>query len=360
MGSMAPEANNNEEVVANLNQRDKRRLGHHREEGYVPYEKTKDVIPEDKKASVKWKRGPNPSSTDKVLLGCCDEDFIASSFKAQVISCCVVGHTVWLAQVNDMIPGNHHVIMIRDNETGSVIDQIDMPADQRISTLKPVFGRNPNEVWVGMTSGLIAVHGVQHTPCFKEIRHHTGAVTCIEAEKDGECIWTGSTDFSIAVWDLKGRHLWDLKGHLGAINFILPMGPRCWTGAQDGCVRVWSNGSKECMAELPEAHARPTEGSGNLEAYERQRLKFLLEKSGSPKAATAVGNHVWVGYDTGMIRVWKPNHQLECEIEDTEPEIRRISSMQIMGANVWVAGQAEEIYVYDIATRRRNQMTNPS
>ena len=63
----------------------------------------------------------------------------------------------------------------------------------------------------------------------------------------------------IAVWDIKGRHLWDLNGHLGRINFVLPLGPRMWSGAQDGSIRVWSNGCTDCLHIMPENADRPTD-----------------------------------------------------------------------------------------------------
>jgi len=368
-----------------LNARERRRLGLHREYGAhsIPFEADqKDRLegagssgvttlcallspPRGERVSLgrpseTWKRGKLPAKHDKVLLTCCDEDFMASGFQAQVVAVCLVGEKVWCAQVDDNEANGVHSILIRDLETGKVpegVKTVTLHSEFKVSTMCAIHDgneRRPTEVWVGMRSGVISVHGCVTTTCFKEIRHHQGVVTAITVEKSGECIWSGGEDFGIAVWDIKGRHLWNLDGHRGKIHFMLPMGPRMWSGAQDGCIRVWSNGSTDCLHQMPACtEKKPDQEALFVEFDSKQAVKNMAQY-GSPTAAVRAGESVWVGYDNGTVRVWSSlGHHLMEAIPDVAPRLKRVSSMQLMGEHVWASGQADGIYVFDRASMKR-------
>lgn len=78
---------------------------------------------------------------------------------------------------------------------------------------------------------------------------HHGGVWCIQAV--GDILITGSTDRSVAVWDVRSMNrLHELIGHGSTVRALLLHGQYVISGSRDGVIRVWEWATGECTYVL--------------------------------------------------------------------------------------------------------------
>ena len=80
---------------------------------------------------------------------------------------------------------------------------------------------------------------------------HTDSIKCVSITPDGKRAVSGSYDNSLKVWDLESAQcLGTLSGHTAVVSYvkITPDGKRAISGGEDGSLRVWDLQNKQCLA----------------------------------------------------------------------------------------------------------------
>ena len=160
------------------------------------------------------------------------------------------------------------------------------------------------QVWCGTQLGVIVVYSAATGSPLKELRRHKGGVTCIVPDAEGHNVWSAGLDFTIIHWNSQGVMLNELHGHTAGVLWLIPMGPRIWSGSEDGTVKVWTIGARRCINTI-----RP--------------LGCSKEGCTGVAATCAVnaGDVVLCGYEDGSIRSWAVwgDHELVAEVLASSP-----------------------------------------
>ena len=195
----------------------------------------------------------------------------------------------------------------------------------------------PSGLWCGLGSGTIAIYDVEQwsAPPNNLVGAHSAEVTAICSAFGGFAAVSGSADFSVKSWDLKGRCLSVLSAHHAPVKALAACGAESvWTGAADGTVFV----------------ARDADSEGKLSADEGQVLKLPSGGAASGiRCLRNLGGKIWAGTDDGRVAVWD-GATLEFEGE-AQFHSDAVTSIQDMGSDVWTGGADKKILCWDARQR---------
>lgn len=142
--------------------------------------------------------------------------------------------------------------------------------------------------------------------------HKDWVTTCCFSDSSPSILFTGSTDFTLKVWDVSsGAQKMTFKGHTSAINSVTTSQGCVVSAAFDGSVKVWTHKGVEittmhchrqrvntCVLHVPSRAAanQLTSSWADLDDEESdQKTKVQLEEI-----------VVLTGSDDGTVGVWKP------------------------------------------------------
>ncbi|XP_062514519.1 WD repeat-containing protein 55-like [Corticium candelabrum] len=190
------------------------------------------------------------------------------------------------------------------------------------------FHPKENLIASGLVSGAVHLHSYL-TADVREVRHncyHSKACRAITFSKDGNCLWSGSTDKSIVVTEMEsGSKLQHLKkAHSSAIYSILMVDHKLLaTGDDSGCVKVWDTRTYETVMEFTENEDFISElvidktgktllaasGDGTLSVLNmrRSRLEARSDNQEVELLSAALvknGNKVVCGGGDGVLSIW--------------------------------------------------------
>jgi len=89
------------------------------------------------------------------------------------------------------------------------------------------------------------------------LKGHTGPIETMAVWPDGRQAVTGSTDWTVRIWDLESwRAVRVLEGHGGTVHAVVvtPDGRQILSGSEDRSLRLWNAESGECLAVLRGHH----------------------------------------------------------------------------------------------------------
>ena len=192
-------------------------------------------------------------------------------------------------------------------------------------------------LWCGLGSGTIAIYdtGNWSAPPNTLVGAHSAEVTAICSAFGGFAAISGSADFSVKSWDLKGRCLSVLSAHHAPVKCLAAHGAEAvWTGAGDGTVFV----------------ARDQESEGKLSPDEGQALKLPGAGGASGiRCLKNLGGKMWAGTDDGRVAIWD-GATLEFEGE-AQFHSDAVTAIQGMGDDVWTGGADKKILCWDARQR---------
>ena len=192
-------------------------------------------------------------------------------------------------------------------------------------------------LWCGLGSGTIAIYDTEKwsAPPNTLVGAHSAEVTAICSAFGGFAAISGSADFSVKSWDLKGRCLSVLSAHHAPVKCLAAHGAEAvWTGAGDGTVFV----------------ARDQESEGKLSPEEGQVLKLPGPGGASGiRCLKNLGGKMWAGTDDGRVAIWDgPTLEFEGEAQFHS---EAVTAIQDMGDDVWTGGADKKILCWDTHQR---------
>jgi len=254
----------------------------------------------------------------------------------------------------------HGVVTVRDRDNASkVLGTI--PTDRFVWSM---LHMKPGLMWMGQEAfGISLFDSKKKEPKGTLTGGHTGGVTCLACDDsmgDSDAqefpvrkAWSGSNDFTIREWFihtwrskksvplvvkedkeatvvevgrwkvgiLKGMHM---HGHKNGLKTLLKLGPILWSGADDGCIRLWRCVDGECIEIVEDAHA------------------------GSVNKLTIVKSYVWSAGSDGLIKEWNmTGEKRECLRQVAPPGSEKgIYALLPLGHDVWVCGHHPTIQVF--------------
>ena len=162
----------------------------------------------------------------------------------------------------------------------------------------------------------------------KEMRGHTGAITCCRFSEDGSHLLTGSWDKTARLWLVaEGKEVLVLEGHADAVVEVSFSrdGGRALTVGREGTARVWDLGTGEPIASIEDDAERVKSAAlspdGRLAVvligdqckatiWQTDPKKELARlESNEPMSIVAALNEpdrvvTWDGAKTGRARTW--------------------------------------------------------
>ena len=217
------------------------------------------------------------------------------------------------------------------------VGDFELKAPRRKDEMPSVLAAvGPSGLWCGLGSGTIAIYDVEQwsVPPNTLVGAHSAEVTAICSAFGGFAAVSGSADFSVKSWDLKGRCLSVLSAHHAPVKALAACGAESvWTGAADGTVFV----------------ARDADSEGKLSADEGQLLKLPSGGTSGIRCLRNLGGKIWAGTDDGRVAVWD-GATLEFEGE-AQFHSDAVASIQDMGSDIWTGGADKKILCWDARQR---------
>jgi WD40 repeat protein len=180
-----------------------------------------------------------------------------------------------------------------------------------------------DDVWAGFSDGFIRVLDGSTLSIKMNLSRHTAAVTTIVPQVGGHFVFTGSTDFTVLMWDATdctyaGRFI----GHSGGVKAIAVHYDRLYTAGDDCVIKVWDIYSKDQV-----------DWKGHTAS-----VKHLLIADGN----------LWSASDDGTIKVW--NNVGKVLETLTTPSAKPITLLQQVGSTIW-SSTMSQISVWDSCSR---------
>ena len=115
-----------------------------------------------------------------------------------------------------------------------------------------------SQLFSGSSDFTIKVWDVATGACLQTLKGHTNAVNSVCVSADGSRLFSGSGDRTIKVWDLSEGEtqytcLQTLEGHDGHEDWVYSVcvsGSRLFSGSKDTTIKVWDASSGECLQTL--------------------------------------------------------------------------------------------------------------
>mmetsp|Transcript_663 Transcript_663/g.2335 ORF Transcript_663/g.2335 Transcript_663/m.2335 type:complete len:899 (+) Transcript_663:89-2785(+) len=282
------------------------------------------------------------------------------------------GGVVWCGCKDGLI----HVI---DSETGDLVQKIEGPTyagsagPQKMDiTSIALVGAY---VWVGTTEGTIRLWDATTYELHRELQGHTASVTSIAAQPEElvrragglqRLVVTGSHDWTIRVWNSAGTFIRQLLGHNGWVRCIAfePTTGRIWSGGDTGDIRIWDEGSADCVEEI-QAHQKGItmllsvsqgtkmwsgcqDGTVKVWSTDGQATQVVQAHRGWVTAATCVADMVWTGSTDKTLRMWSESGKLL----KTVTLGAYVGSLHRIASRVWVTTSDKQVHIFRIANQK--------
>jgi WD repeat-containing protein 55 len=155
--------------------------------------------------------------------------------------------------------------------------------------------------------------------------HHTASVRSVAFNADGDLLYTGSADKSIAALDAAGAVTWHKQAaHNHAINCVFPMGASLVASGDDqGVVQLWDTRMtdkvmsfsintdfiSDMTCDEPEQHLLATSGDATLSVFDLRTKKLAGRSDDQEDELLSVqiiknGRKVVCGTQNGVLLLW--------------------------------------------------------
>lgn len=246
------------------------------------------------------------------------------SFTADVRCATRVGPSVWTAERDGCL-------VVRCAATSKVLERVVPHGWEAILCMTAVG----TKVWCGTESGPILLFDKASRRLTSEARHHSGCVhvvACSAPSAGGKgFVVSGGADWRVVMWSMEGTLIKVFPGHTGCVRTLIVLGMTLWSGADDGCIRVWDAAfglfdleTKPCVAQL-------TGHSG--------AVHHLLPHTEGVLSCAA----------DGTVRCWQPGGGREC-IREVRLPCGPVYSLVPMGKCIWAAGADGVLHALDGST----------
>ena len=188
-------------------------------------------------------------------------------------------------------------------------------------------------VWAGFADGMVRVFDRNTLGVLKETREHAegGGVQVMCHALRGRCVFTGSLDFLITMWDaVSCERMRILQGHRGAVRALQVHGNVLYSGGDDCSIKLWDLFSGSCC--------------GNWEGHR-----------GAVRALLGSGSQLWSASEDGTVRIWDiatPDTGSRggcCVHRIQDPHTGPVTALLLVGSKVWSVCLAT-VFLWDLRT----------
>ncbi|GHV96328.1 hypothetical protein AGMMS50293_26480 [Spirochaetia bacterium] len=102
----------------------------------------------------------------------------------------------------------------------------------------------------GSWDGTITIWDARTAEIIKTFPAHTGAVSSISYNNNGEQIISGGFDGSIKIWDKNGTFISGFDRYEAPINSVINAGKFIVSGYRDGCMKIWDGNTRDIIKIL--------------------------------------------------------------------------------------------------------------
>eukprot|EP01065_Artemidia_motanka_P022567 TRINITY_DN26764_c0_g1_i2.p1 TRINITY_DN26764_c0_g1~~TRINITY_DN26764_c0_g1_i2.p1 ORF type:complete len:679 (+),score=141.29 TRINITY_DN26764_c0_g1_i2:52-2037(+) len=226
-----------------------------------------------------------------------------------------VGHDVWLGCRDGCVD-------VRCARTGADLAMLGGQSAGVVWCIRLVGPSQGGSVWVGMSTGTIAVYDPETRVLQRQLRRHAGGVrTIVDAEGH---VWTGGADFVIFEWDRDCSFVRQYSGHRGGVRCLLKVGPTLVSGAEDCTLRLWDTTSGK-------------------------HLHTLRFHDGPVHALAGIGDDVWSAGVDGLV-VWRIDTL--SVVERPSGHDGAVMTLARVGSRMYSGGQDQMVCAWDGHTRQ--------
>lgn len=212
------------------------------------------------------------SKTGDEIISC---DAIANPGAINSLSSNATGTRAIISQFSQSQPSG-----VWDLERGSLvsscaakcnaIDSVFSPDDSKVATADIGGNADGALIWDASTGEVMA-----------RIQGHSGGVTTLRFNHQGDRLVTASVDATARIWDVDtGAELAGLKGHTAGVWWadFSPDGKRVATASEDGTVRLWGMSNQSVYAARQDSAARDARLGPTVESWRRAGTDAAVER----------------------------------------------------------------------------------
>jgi WD40 repeat protein len=284
-------------------------------------------------------------SSDKLSKAKAAEKLVHTFEADGVRAACVVSSKhVWTGQRDGVV--------VRDIDKGSEVHRVDTGVfTTGVWSMCLVL----KTVWVGTATGPILRYKTKNRKEIASIIKHQGGVYAIFYSKISNSVFSCSNDFTVVQWKPKGAFLKHFTGHKNGVRGAIAVGPKLWTCSDDCTVRVWDLASSSCDAVIDHrrsvgllATEAASSAGGSRDASTGSALCLATDGecvwTGADDGCMRVFS---LSPPYRCIAATTAASAAQGLGETVSSEGHRITSVAVMGGVMWAVGQDRGIGIWD-------------